>query len=200
MCSVWKRSIRLWSYLIVNSWPVSNLASDWLNTIPNASTESLLSDNCHRISTGLRSSLELCPPHPCRCVQTINKYTLHLLSCRLNSGRFPRRSSINDVTKRFLQTVGFPSILEPVGLNRDDGTTLFIFERCRCLIWDATCTDTFVPSNILSLTAHPGSAVENGKSINIALCLTVIVYNLSLLNYPKCLVLNIRCFSNTSVS
>ena len=90
---------------------------------------------------------------------------LHPLSCRVSAGRFPRHAALNDVVKRSLQRAGLPSILEPTGLDRDDGKrpdgmTIFPYSNGRSLVWDATCVDTFAPTNIINSAVNPSSAAE----------------------------------------
>ena len=55
---------------------------------------------------------------------------------------------MNDVVKRALQKAGLPSVLEPPGLDRGDGSrpdgiTVFPFSGGKSLVWDCTCVDTF---------------------------------------------------------
>ena len=148
-------------------------SGDWLHAIPNSTTGSLLSNNCHRIAVGLRLGLTLCHPHKCRCGQLIDEFALHPLSCRMNAGRIPRHVAINDVIKRSLERAGFPCSLEPIGLDRGDGKrpdgiTLFPFEQGRSMIWDATCVDTFSQSNIDSSAINPGSAAKAAEERKIS--------------------------------
>ena len=53
---------------------------------------------------------------------SMDSRSLHGLSCRYSAGRFPRHSAMNDVVKRALQKAGLPSVLEPPGLDRGDGS------------------------------------------------------------------------------
>ena len=73
---------------------------------------------------------------------------LHGLSCNYSDGRFPRHSAMKDVIKRALQKADLPSVLEPPGLDRGDGSrpdgiTVFPFSEGTSLVWDCTCVDTF---------------------------------------------------------
>ena len=99
----------------------------------------------------------------------ITKITIFCLICRLSAGRFPRHKALNDVIKRALDSSGMHSILEPAGLDRGDGKrpdgmTTFPFSNGKCLLWDATCCDTFSPSAILSSASSPGSAARSAES------------------------------------
>ena len=55
---------------------------------------------------------------------------------------------MNDVIKRSLQKEGLPSVLEPLGLDRLDGSrpdviAVFLVSGSRSLVSDCTCVDTF---------------------------------------------------------
>lgn len=59
-----------------------------------------------------------------------------------------------------------PSLLEPMGLARNDvkrvdGMTLIPWSRGSTLVWDATCTDTFAPSNLAFSAARAGRAADD---------------------------------------
>ena len=62
-------------------------------------------------------------------------------------------------------------MLEPNGLNRDDGRrpdgiTVYPFSRGKSLCWDATCVNTFAESSINGAAMNVGSAAakaENAK-------------------------------------
>ena len=91
----------------------------------------------------------------------------------MSAGRFPRHSALNDIIKRGLGAAGFPSQLEPVGLDRGDGKrpdgiTLFPFRSGKSLIWDATCTCTFSSGNLISSAINPGSAAASAEASKVA--------------------------------
>ena len=135
----------------------------WLQAIPSAAYGMLLDSESLRIGIGLRVGSVLCEPHRCRCGQTVDPMGLHPLSCRFSAGRFPRHQALNDIIRRALVSSGVPSTLEPPGLNRGDGKrpdgmTLFPFKRGKCLVWDATVTDTYAASNIFDSATEVGSA------------------------------------------
>ena len=93
----------------------------------------------------------------------------HGLSCRFSAGRLPRHANLNDVVKRALAAAGVPSWLEPVGLDRGDGKrpdgmTVFPYHRGKCLLWDATCVDTFCASSTVASAVDPGSAALNREN------------------------------------
>ena len=79
---------------------------------------------------------------------------------------------MNDVVKRGLEAAGFPSQLEPVGLDRGDGKrpdgiTMFPFKSGKALIWDANFTDSFSPGNIISSAVDPGSAARAAEELKV---------------------------------
>ena len=85
------------------------------------------------------------------------------LSCRYSEGRIFRHAALNDIIHRALATANVPSQLEPVGVSRTDGKrpdgiTSVPWKSGKHLVWDATVTDTFVPS-YLYLAAREAEAV-----------------------------------------
>ena len=76
------------------------------------------------------------------------------MACPANTvlAAFPRHSAMNDVIKKVLRKAGLPSLLEPPGLDRGngsrlDGITVFPFSGDRSLVWDCKCVDTIPYSN-----------------------------------------------------
>ncbi|XP_029657785.1 uncharacterized protein LOC115232047 [Octopus sinensis] len=129
-------------------------SGSWLDAYPTSSTGSLLDNETLRIGVALRLGLDVCAPHPCRCGGTVDVKGLHPLSCRRSAGRSPRHGAINDVISRALNAAGFPNVFEPAGLDRGDGKlpdgmTTLPFRNGNCLIWDATCADTWSPSALM---------------------------------------------------
>ena len=93
---------------------------------------------------------------------------LHGLACKYSAGRHPRHAALNDVVKRALQRAGLPSVLEPPGLDRGDGSrpdaiTVFPFSKGRSLVWDCTCVDTFAET-------HLAGAVTEARGIANGVC------------------------------
>ena len=75
---------------------------------------------------------------------------------------------MNDVVKRALQRAGIPSVLEPPGLDRGDGSrpdgiTVFPFSRGRSLVWDCTCVDTYAESHLNSSAVGAGVAAGEAE-------------------------------------
>ena len=97
----------------------------------------------------------------------------HPLSCRFSAGRIPRHSALIDVVRRGLSAAGIPSMLEPSGLDRGDGKrpdgiTAYPYSRSRCLIWDATCANTFASSNLKRAALASGSVADAAEVRKIA--------------------------------
>ena len=107
-------------------------------------------------------------PHRCKCGTTVDTFSTHPLSCRFSAGRIPRHSTINDVVRCGLSLAGIPSMLEPSGLdrgdgNRPDGIAMYPYSRGRCLIWDATCVNTFASSNLIRAAGSVADSAEVRK-------------------------------------
>ena len=61
-------------------------------------------------------------------------------------------------------------MLEPSGLGRGDGkrpdgTTVYPYSRGHCLIWDATCVNTFASSNQIRAVLAAGSDAAEVRKI-----------------------------------
>ena len=83
-------------------------------------------------------------------------------------GRFPRHWAMNDVVKRALHKAGLPSVLEPPGLDRGDGSrtdgiTVFPFSGGRSLVWDCTCGDTFAGVHLNRSAMEAGTACNSAE-------------------------------------
>ena len=116
----------------------------------------------------------MCEPHKCRCSKFVDSLGHHGLSCRFSEGRLPRHAHLNDVIKRSLSSIGIPSWLEPLGLDRGDGKrpdglTVFPFSKGKCLAWDATCTDTFAQSNVNDSAIAAGTAANKAEKRKVHL-------------------------------
>ena len=131
----------------------------WLTAPPISSLGLRMEDCVIRIAVGLRFGIPFCTPHSCCCCgELVDESGTHGLCCRKSQGRLPRHS-MNDIVKRALMAIEIPSILEPQGLCRSDGkhpdgVTIIPWDRGRALVWDATCHDTFAPTNIAGMTCE----------------------------------------------
>ena len=140
----------------------------WLNALPVPSLGTLLDSESFRVAIALRVGAEVCLPHSCRCGGRMDGRGLHGLSCRYSAGRHPRHSAMNDVVKRALLKAGLPSVLEPPGLDRGDGSrpdgiTVFPFSRGRSLVWDCTCVDTFAEAHLNRSAVEAGAAAVGAE-------------------------------------
>ena len=75
---------------------------------------------------------------------------------------------MNDVIKRALQKAGLPSVLEPPGLDRGNGSlpdciTVFPFSGGRSLVWDCTCVDTFADVHLNRSAMEVGAAANSSE-------------------------------------
>ena len=135
----------------------------WLKAVPLAKLGLHLDDGTVRVAVALRLGAPICEPHSCRCGRRVDRLGHHGLSCRYSAGRLPRHTNLNDVVKRALTAAGIPAWLEPVGLDRGDsrrpdGVTVFPYSQGKCLVWDATCVDTYSASSLINAAITPGSA------------------------------------------
>ena len=104
----------------------------------------------------------------------------HQLSCHRDPGRLPRHAALNDVIRRDLAAARVPALLEPRGLDRDDGwkpdgMTLYPFSGGRSLLWDVTCTNTFGIMHVTNCAVKRGAAAqaaEQRKQLRYAALLT----------------------------
>ena len=83
-------------------------------------------------------------------------------------GRFPRHSAMNDVIKKELQKARLPSVLEPPGLDRGDGSrpdgiTVFPFSGGGSLVWYCTCVDTFAGVHLNRSAMEAGTAANSAE-------------------------------------
>ncbi len=145
----------------------------WLTALPIPANGCLLTNETFQIGVCQRVLAKLCHKHTCRCGKEVDEYGLHPLSCSKSAGRFPRHTELNAIVRRALQSAGIPSLLEPVGLDREDGKrpdgmTIMPFSSGKSLVWDATCVDTFSNSAILDSATKPGSAAESAERLKLA--------------------------------
>ena len=140
----------------------------WLNALPVSSLGTLLDPESFRVAIALRVGADVCIPHSCRCGGRMDSRGLHGLPCKYSAYRFPRYSAMNDVIKRALQKTGLPSVSEPPGLDREDGSrpdgiTVFPFSGGRSLVWDCTCVDTFAGVHLNRSAMEAGTAANSAE-------------------------------------
>ncbi|CAK9292795.1 unnamed protein product, partial [Gordionus sp. m RMFG-2023] len=96
------------------------------------------------------------------CGHPIESKANHPLHCKFSHGRQPRHKSINNILLAALKKVNIPSILEPVGLSKEnairpDGISLIPWTNSLPLAWDYTYVDFAAESNLSS------SAIEKAE-------------------------------------
>ena len=144
-----------------------------LNCAPNNIVGTFIDNDTLRIGVAHRVGLTVCIPHRCKCETTVDTLGTHPLSCRFCAGRIRRHSAINDVVRCGLSATGIPSMLEPPGIDRGDGKrpdgiTVYPYSRGRCLIWDATCVNTFASLNLIRAALAAGSVADTAEVRKIA--------------------------------
>ena len=141
-----------------------------MSAIPISSIGTSLDPESLRIALALRVGAPVCEEHDCRCGKRADALGYHILSCRLNAGRIPRHTALNDVICRALKSAGIPSVLEPAGLDRGDGRrpdgiTVFPFKNGKCLCWDATCVNTYSEGSVNRSAMNPGAAAAQAENL-----------------------------------
>jgi len=95
-------------------------SSKWLQVVPSSQLGLLLDNNTARIAVGLRLGSQLCEEHKCICGSMVKKDGLHGLSCKMIT-KIPKHDEVNKVFSHAVSSAGFPNILQPPGISRDDG-------------------------------------------------------------------------------
>ena len=111
----------------------------------------------------------VCILHPYKCGTTVDTFGTPLSSYRFSAGRIPCHSALSDVVRRGLSAAGLPSMLEPSGFDsgdgkRPDGITVYPYSCGRCLIWDATCVNTFAFSILIQAALAAVSVADNNNN------------------------------------
>ena len=141
-------------------------SSAWLTAPPVSTLGLRMCNTTIRVATSLRLGSPICAPHDCtHCGRRIDERGLHGLSCRRSVGRLPRHTQLNAIIKESLASANVPSVLEPQGLSRldgkrPDGMSIIPWACGRLLLWDATCWDSFAPSNIQLAALGPGRVAD----------------------------------------
>lgn len=140
-------------------------SGDWLNAVPSPQLGTLLDPESLRISVALRLGIKIYYNHVCVCGKKSDEFGHHALACAKSAGRSSRHHAINDLIKRALLSADIPSILEPLGIDRDDGKrvdgiTMIPWKNGKQLTWDATCVDPLCDSYISSSCKEGASAAN----------------------------------------
>ena len=146
-------------------------AGAWLNAVPVPSLGLKLDNESLRISIALRLGAKLNLSYICTCGTAVEDSATHGLDCRRAVGKHARHYEVNNILHRALRAAGTPSILEPVGMSRNDGkrpdgATLIPWKQGKCLVWDFTCVNTLARSHLARSSAQaglPSSDAEDKK-------------------------------------
>ena len=140
----------------------------WLRALPSASLGTLLDNHTVRIAVSLRVGADVSYQYVCKCGELSDTKGHHALTCRFSAGRHPRHKALNDIVRRALESAGIPSFLEPEGINRGDGKrpdgiSLYPFSQGKCLVWDATCVNSFASSHVIEASVQAGGAAKEAE-------------------------------------
>ncbi len=118
----------------------------------------------HAVRTGVGLHIRLGTP----LIRAVVASGIHGLSCRFSKGRHFRYSSVNDVIKRTLSSLGAPCHLEPSGISRvdgkrPDGLSMLPWKNGKALIWDFTCPDTLAPSYLTMSARDTGFVGDDAE-------------------------------------
>ena len=106
------------------------------------------------ISIGLRLGANICVAHSCHCGKTVERDSLHGLSCTKSARRLSCQATLNSLIKQLLGYLVLPSMLEMRGLYRTDGkrpdaVTMIPWEMGKqLLVFDVTVVDALAPSRL----------------------------------------------------
>ena len=149
---------------------VSNKESgSWINALPSTNFGNLLDNDSLRIAVALRLGATICLPHRCgHCGDPVGSSGIHGLSCLYSQGRRSRHDAINELVRRALVSASIPAVLEPPGLDREngkrpDGMTIGAWSHGKPLTWDVTCVDTLAISRLTSSSTEAGKAAEDAE-------------------------------------
>jgi len=150
------------------------LSRKWLEVLPSDPVGTLLIDNQFRVGVGLKLGANICHSHLCiSCGKLTTATGEHGLSCRHGRGRQLCHRMLNDEVMKMLSKAQIPSMREPTNLwrsdgRRPDGVTLVPWERGKCLVWDATVSDTLAPSYLHKTALRAGVAAEAAERMKKA--------------------------------
>ena len=133
----------------------------WLNVLPIPHLGAKLDDTSIRIAIGLCLGANIVEEHKCICGALVGHNGTHGLSCKRSGGRISHHQAANETIRRALVSGGVPSVLEPVGVCREDakrpdGMTLIPWEGGRPLLWDFTSCNTLAQLHRARAERGPG--------------------------------------------
>ena len=131
----------------------SSASGAWLGALPVPSLGTKLDNESLRIALGLPLGVPIVVGHACVCGSKVDVFGTDGLSCRRSGGHIPWHATVNETIHRAMVSGGVPTVLEPVGVfrndgKRPDGMSLIPWSRGLPLLWDFTCSDTLAPSNL----------------------------------------------------
>ena len=143
-------------------------SSKWLQVIPSSKLGLLLDNNAARIAVALRLGSPICEEYNCICGKLIDKFGRHGLSCRSSKGWIPGHDDVNNIFSHAFSSAGFPNVLQPPGISRDDGKrpdgmTLIPWSRGKSLLWDVTIRDTLARSYLSISSSAAGAAADQAE-------------------------------------
>jgi len=143
-------------------------SSKWLQVVPSSQLGLLLDNNAARIAVGLRLGSQLCEEHKCVCGGMVKKDGLHGLSCPNSGGWIYRHDDMNRTFAHAISSAGFPTMLQPPGISRDDGKkpdgmTLTPWSHGKSLLWDVTVRNTLAHSYINETSKKAGSVADKAE-------------------------------------
>src|ERR1700704_2377336 len=143
-------------------------SSKWLLVVPSSQLGLLLDNNAARIAVGLRLGSQLCEEHKCVFGVAVRKDGVHGLSCKSSAGRISRHDEAYKIVSHAFSSAGFPNIIQPPGISRDDGKrpdgmTLIPWSHGKSLLWDVTIRDTLAPSYVNQYSKESRSIADNAE-------------------------------------
>ena len=140
-------------------------SSKWLQVIPSSKLGLLLDNNAARIAVALRLGCQICEEYRCVCGKMVDKFGRHGLSCKNSKGWIPGHNDINSIFSHAFSLAGFPNVLQPPGISRDDGKTpdgmtLIPWSRGKSLLWDVTVRDTLAKSYVSISSSKAGAVAD----------------------------------------
>ena len=136
----------------------------WLNSVPNNRVGIFIDNDTPHRRRYPRRTLHLFSSS-IQMRDDCDVFGMHPLSFRFSVGRIPHHSALNDIVRHGLSAAGIPSMHKPLGLScgdgkRPDGITVCPYSRGRCLIWDATCVNTYASTNLTRVALAAGSLAD----------------------------------------
>lgn len=142
--------------------------SAWLHALPAASLGNLLDNDSLRITLALRLGAPVGTRHKCRCGAVVEETGHRGLCCVKNAEKLSRHNALNEIIWRALVLCNIVAVLEPQGVDRDDGKRPDGLKQVpwkvgKQMVCYATCIDTVSASHLEFSTLKPGLAAKNAE-------------------------------------